>query len=47
MGAEHASIFEAHLLVLEDNMLLDEATRIIREEHTNAESAFHVAGPDF
>ena len=43
MGAEQASIFEAHLLVLEDTMLLDEATRFIREEQTNAEYAFQRA----
>ena len=41
MGAEEGSIFDAHLLVLEDRTLLDEVVRVIQEEHTNAEHAFH------
>ena len=35
----HAYIFDAHLLMLEDPMLLDGAARIIREEQVNAEWA--------
>src|SRR6266446_164095 len=41
MGAQEGSIFDAHLLVLEDRTLLDEVVRIIKEEKVNAEYAFH------
>jgi phosphotransferase system enzyme I (PtsI) len=41
MGAEEGSIFDAHLLVLEDRTLLDEVVRVIRDEQVNAEFAFH------
>src|SRR5882724_7811669 len=41
MGAAEGSIFDAHLLVLEDRTLLDEVVRVIREEKVNAEYAFH------
>lgn len=41
MGAGDASIFEAHLLVLEDPTLLDEVTRMIQEQRTNVEFAWH------
>ena len=41
MGAADASIFDAHLLVLEDRMLIDEVTRKISEQHVNAEHAFN------
>src|SRR5262249_52540410 len=41
MGAEEGSIFDAHLLVLEDRTLLDEVVRVIREIRVNAEFAFH------
>jgi phosphoenolpyruvate-protein phosphotransferase (PTS system enzyme I) len=41
MGAEEGSIFDAHLLVLEDRTLLDEVVRLIRNEQVNAEYAFH------
>lgn len=40
LGAADASIFEAHLLVLEDPTLLDEVTRITRTEKINVEAAF-------
>jgi len=40
MGAKEGSIFDAHLLVLEDRALLDEVMRIIHEEKRNAEFAF-------
>jgi len=40
MGAKDASIFDAHLLVLEDPTLIDEVTRVIREQRVNAEHAF-------
>jgi phosphotransferase system enzyme I (PtsI) len=41
MGAQEGSIFDAHLLVLEDRTLLDEVLRVIREQEVNAEHAFH------
>jgi phosphotransferase system enzyme I (PtsI) len=41
MGAHEGSIFDAHLLVLEDRTLLDEVVRAIQEEKVNAEFAFH------
>lgn len=41
MGAEDASIFDAHLLVLEDEILLEEITRFLTQERVNAEYAFH------
>jgi len=41
LGARDAQIFDAHLLVLEDPMLIDQVTRMIREENVNAEFAFH------
>lgn len=41
MGAEEGSIFDAHLLVLEDRTLLDEIVRVIQEQKVNAEHAFH------
>ena len=39
VGAEYASIFEAHRLMLEDPALLDEVERLIRGEAVNAEWA--------
>jgi phosphotransferase system enzyme I (PtsI) len=41
LGAEDASIFDAHLLVLEDRTLLDEVIRLIHKEKVNVEFAFH------
>ncbi|HEY2084361.1 MAG TPA: phosphoenolpyruvate--protein phosphotransferase, partial [Verrucomicrobiae bacterium] len=41
MGAKEGSIFDAHLLVLEDRTLIDEVVRTINEEKVNAEYAFH------
>src|SRR5690242_20797842 len=40
MGAQEGSIFDAHLLVLEDRTLLDEVMRVIQQEKVNAEHAF-------
>jgi phosphoenolpyruvate-protein phosphotransferase (PTS system enzyme I) len=40
LGAKDASIFEAHLLVLEDQTLIDEVTRLMEREHINVEHAF-------
>ena len=41
MGAAEGSIFDAHLLVLEDRTLLDEVIRVIQTQKVNAEYAFH------
>jgi phosphoenolpyruvate-protein phosphotransferase (PTS system enzyme I) len=41
MGAKEGDIFEAHLLMLEDRMLVDEVVRMIREQKVGAEHAFH------
>jgi phosphotransferase system enzyme I (PtsI) len=41
MGAEDASIFDAHLLVLEDQTLLDEVTRYLEKNLVNVEYAFN------
>ena len=40
IGTEQASIFDAHLLVLEDPVLIDEVLRKIQEQKVNAEYAF-------
>jgi phosphoenolpyruvate-protein phosphotransferase (PTS system enzyme I) len=39
VGLPHAYIFDAHLLMLEDPLLLDRAVAIIRDDHVNAEWA--------
>jgi phosphotransferase system enzyme I (PtsI) len=41
MGAKEGDIFEAHLLMLEDRMLVDEVVRMIRDQKVGAEHAFH------
>ncbi|MGB9180797.1 MAG: phosphoenolpyruvate--protein phosphotransferase [Pyrinomonadaceae bacterium] len=43
LGAEHAYIFDAHLLMLEDRKLLDDVEAYIRAERVNAEWAVKVA----
>lgn len=40
MGAEDASIFDAHLLVLEDRTLIDEVTRALHEKKLNIEQIY-------
>jgi phosphoenolpyruvate-protein phosphotransferase (PTS system enzyme I) len=47
MGSQEGSIFDAHLLVLEDRTLLDEVTRNIQEQKVNAEYAFHVVAEKY
>ncbi|MBI4846396.1 MAG: phosphoenolpyruvate--protein phosphotransferase [Candidatus Omnitrophica bacterium] len=42
MGIEHAEIFDAHLLVLEDRMLIEEVINEIKREKVNVEHAFIV-----
>ena len=41
MSAAEADIFDAHLLMLEDRVLIDEVIRLIRDQKTNADFAFH------
>ncbi len=41
MGAKDASIFDAHLMVLEDRTLIDEVVRLLHSERWNAERAFY------
>ena len=41
MGAKEGDIFEAHLLMLEDRVLVEEVIKLIREKKFNAEYAFH------
>jgi len=41
MGTKEGDVFEAHLLMLEDRMLVDEVIRTIKDQKVNAESAFH------
>ncbi len=40
MGDDHARIFDAHLLILDDRMLVDETSAAIRDERQNAAAAF-------
>jgi phosphoenolpyruvate-protein phosphotransferase (PTS system enzyme I) len=47
LGAQEASIFDAHLLVLEDPMLIEEVTRRIMEERLTAEYAFQQVADRF
>ena len=41
LNAKDASIFDAHLLVLEDPTLIDSVTELIFQKKINAEAAFH------
>ena len=43
MSSSEADIFDAHLLMLEDRVLIEEVIKIIREQQTNADFAFHTA----
>lgn len=47
IGAKDASIFEAHLLVLEDPTLIDEVTRLMEREHINVEHAYNKVATRF
>ncbi len=40
MGDDHARIFDAHLLILDDRMLVDETSAVIKNERANAAAAF-------
>ena len=41
LGESEASIFDAHLMVLEDKALIDEVAREFEETHSNIEYCFH------
>jgi len=41
MGEDHAKIFDAHLLILDDVMVVQDTEKQIREERRNAAWAFH------
>jgi phosphotransferase system enzyme I (PtsI) len=47
VGAAEGNIFDAHLLVIEDPVLIDEATRMIQHEQVNAEFAFHAVAEKY
>jgi phosphotransferase system enzyme I (PtsI) len=41
MGDDHARIFDAHLLILDDVLVVDDTEALIRDEKRNAAWAFH------
>jgi phosphoenolpyruvate-protein phosphotransferase (PTS system enzyme I) len=41
MSANEGDIFEAHLMILEDRVIIDEVLRMIREQRVTAEFAYH------
>ncbi|HEX9048797.1 MAG TPA: phosphoenolpyruvate--protein phosphotransferase [Verrucomicrobiae bacterium] len=43
MSSSEADIFDAHLLMLEDRVLIEEVIKIIRDQKANADYAFHTA----
>jgi phosphotransferase system enzyme I (PtsI) len=43
MSSSDADIFDAHLLMLEDRVLIEEVIKLIREQKANADYAFHTA----
>jgi phosphotransferase system enzyme I (PtsI) len=43
MSSSEADIFDAHLLMIEDRVLIEEVIKIIREQKANADYAFHTA----
>ncbi len=47
MGAKEALIFDSHLLVLEDPVLLEEVSRYIREDMVSVEYAFYQASEKY
>jgi phosphotransferase system enzyme I (PtsI) len=47
VGQAEASIFDAHLLVLEDEMLLGEVRRRIESDRVNCEAAYHEVAEKF
>ncbi len=47
MGADEGSIFDAHLLVLEDRVLVDEVVRLMRKDRVNAEHAYQATAEKY
>lgn len=47
LGAEHAEIFEGHLMILEDPDLLEGVEAAIKEQQFNAEYALHTTAEQF
>ena len=47
MSSSEADIFDAHLLMLEDRVLIEEVIKIIHEKKANAEFAFHSAAEKY
>jgi phosphotransferase system enzyme I (PtsI) len=43
MSSSEADIFDAHLLMLEDRVLIEEVIKLIRDQKTNADYAYHTA----
>ncbi len=43
MSSNEADIFDAHLLMLEDRVLIEEVIKLIREQKANADYAYHTA----
>ncbi|MBK7701656.1 MAG: phosphoenolpyruvate--protein phosphotransferase [bacterium] len=43
LGPEGAAILESHLLILEDELIVDRAVALVRAQSCNAEAAFHDA----
>ncbi len=43
MSSNEADIFDAHLLMLEDRVLIEEVIKVIRDQKVNADYAFHTA----
>ncbi len=43
MSSSEADIFDAHLLMLEDRVLIEEVLKIVQEQKVNADFAFHTA----
>jgi len=41
LSAADADVFDAHLLMLEDQVLVDEVIRLVRDQKVNADYAFH------
>ena len=47
VGAEQGGIFDAHLLVLEDPVLIEETFKLIRSQKVNAEHAFQTVAEHY
>lgn len=47
ISSHEASIFDAHLLVLEDATMLGEVHQLVRDQHINCEAAYHQVAEKF